>query len=115
MEELKQIIFTHWSTILEYICMFVAYFLVFLYRNKVHTTKDNLMTIFKENMQTLKTADADLRKTIRTELDLSKKKYNDAVKKIERLERDLANTRKTIEILLEGNIYEDTGTESKAD
>jgi multidrug resistance efflux pump len=48
MEELKSFIITNWPTIIEYALMLVAYFLVFLYKSNVSSTKKNIDIAFSQ-------------------------------------------------------------------
>lgn len=97
----------NWQTIVEYLLMFVAYFLVFLYKNKVNITKDNLTVAFKENMSVISKTDKTLREDIHKELEESKLKYNEAVSKISSLENMVHILKDTIKALI-GETYEST-------
>lgn len=48
MEAFKSFIVTNWPTIIEYALMLVAYFLVFLYKSNVSSTKKNIDLAFTQ-------------------------------------------------------------------
>ena len=48
MEAFKSFIVTNWLTIIEYALMLVAYFLVFLYKSNVSSTKKNIDLAFTQ-------------------------------------------------------------------
>lgn len=89
MEELKQIIVEHWSTIVEYAMLLVSYFLVFLYKSIVNKTKTTLTLLFKTNT-----------KQMQEELTQSKANYDTAVSKISNLEVQLEKQQRIINALI---------------
>ena len=103
MEELITIISTYWPTILQYVMMFLAYFFVFLFKNRVNTTNTNLRTVFKENIANIKKADTELREDVFAQLLESKTSYKAAVDKLAATEMRLAKAEHAIEILLKGD------------
>lgn len=111
MEELKQIIITHWPTIVQYALMFVAYFLVFLYKSKVNNTKTNLTTLFKDTVAHLSKTETGLREDIAVQLELSKAKYQAAVDEIADLKARIETQEKAIDALI-GGTYEETCTDT---
>ena len=111
MEELKQIIITHWPTIVQYALMFVAYFLVFLYKNKITNTKTNLTTLFKDTVAHLSETETSLRNDISAQLKLSKAKYQAAVDEIADLKVRMETQEKVIKALI-GGTYEETCTDA---
>ena len=101
MEQLKQIFVEYWPTMLEYAMMFIAYFLVFLYKSKIANTKDNLTLLFKDKVKRISDENTTLRTDINAELLEAKAKYAAAVNKIESLEAGLARANAVINILVE--------------
>ena len=108
MEEFKQFCITNWPTILEYTLMFLAYFLVFLYRGKVSGTRRDLTLLFKEKSAIITKTDTDLRKDVhdveekmKRELVEAKERYNAAVDKIARLEKNLIRLEQVILLLVD--------------
>lgn len=81
MEEIKLFLIEYWPTILEYALMFVAYFLVFMFRKYTSGTKQNLNLAFGE----FKTRFADAENNMRLQLEESQAAYLGAVAKIEKL------------------------------
>lgn len=96
MEELKMLIINNWSTILEYALMFVAYFLVFLYKGKVGNTETTLRTLFTEN-----------RTAMKAEFDEARVAYTEARKKIVTLEIQLHQTKRALAALIADTEVED--------
>ena len=96
MEELKELIVNNWSTILEYALMFVAYFLVFLYKSKVGNAETTLRTLFKEKSTMLQSEFAD-----------AKSAYLEAREKIVTLEAQLQKTRRALAALIADTEVED--------
>lgn len=113
MEEFLQTIQTNWPVIVEYALMFVAYFLVFLYKNKINNTNRDLRTVFKDNVKLLKDAESKLRDDVNIQLGQSIKAYNSAISSIADLERRILVQEKTMNALLGGEDDEtDTNTET---
>ena len=108
MEELKQIIITYWPTIVQYVLMFVAYFLVFLYKSN---TKTNLTTLFKDTVTHLSKTETSLRDDISVQLELSKAKYQAAVDEIADLKTRIETQERAIDALI-GGTYEETCTDT---
>lgn len=118
MEEFKTFVVTNWPTIIEYACMVVSYFLVFLYRNKVTGTKKNIDIAFKQfaarfadnetNNKTILdkciadyTSALDICKTDYTSaLNESKAAYEAAVNEIAEYKKRTARLEDTLTILL---------------
>lgn len=74
----------NWPIIVEYTLMLIAYFLVFLYRAKVKSTKINLTNAFEK-----KTAEvAETRQALICELTEAKTLYNKAVEEIEMMRKE---------------------------
>jgi exonuclease VII small subunit len=113
MEELLQTVQTNWPVIVEYALMFVAYFLVFLYKSKINNTNRDLRTVFKDNVKLLKDAESKLRDDVMIQLEQSIKAYNSAISLIADLERRILVQEKTMNALLGGEDDEtDTNTET---
>ena len=96
MEEFIALISVYWPTLVDYATTFVAYFLVFLFRNKVTGTERNLNLAFKE----FKTKFSENESLSAERLAMSESRYNDAVNKIEKLETRLQTLTDTLLILL---------------
>lgn len=114
MEQFKSFVIENWPTILEYVFMFIAYFLIMLYRSKVGTTKRDLSILFKEKTQEITERDKALRTDIDTsqnnmqkELEESKAAYQAAVNKIRTLERNTEKLTEIIAILIAEEVTED--------
>lgn len=74
----------NWPTLVEYTLMLIAYFLVFLYKAKVKSTKINLTNAFEK-----KTAEvAETRQALICELTEAKTLYNKAVEEIEIMRKE---------------------------
>ena len=110
MENIKQFIITNWPIILEYTLMFLAYFLVFLYRAKVKNTKTNLTLSMKGQKEHLEKVADDLSIQMKTELAESKAKYQAAIDKIETLEADILALHKALKELLFEEVSENEST-----
>lgn len=108
MEQMKTFLVEHWPTIFEYALMFVAYFLVFLYRSKVNNTKQNLSTLFKERVSYIDETDKVLRADMREKLTCAESKYIEAVNKIDSLERTLTKTCEALDIMLNEEVEYET-------
>ena len=102
MEEIVQMIIENHQTIIQYLCMFVAYFLVFLFRSRVNKTKTNLTVAYKES-------DKRLRTDMQKELDTARACYDKAVDMISDLQDEVIMLRNTVKELIGGN-NEKTGT-----
>ena len=111
MEKVIELISVNWPTVVQYACMIVAYFLVFLFRGKINATSTNLKQSFKENVAHMKDNEKTFRADMRAQVEESKQKYNAAIDKISTLERELQNTRDTINILI--GVMQDEDTESE--
>ena len=96
MEEIKLFLIEYWPTIVEYALMFVAYFLVFMFRKSTTGTKQNLNLAFGE----FKTKFADTEKSMQEKLEESQAAYLAAVSKIERLYARIETLEETVTILL---------------
>ena len=115
MEEFKQYIVQNWPTIVEYAIMVVAYFLFFLYRSKVSSTKRDLTVMFKEKAQEVTNTDLKLREDMGqtrqimvTELTEAKAQYKAAVDEIAGLKARLNRAEKAlIEIITETEVIDD--------
>ena len=114
MEELTRLIVMHWPKIIQYGCMIVAYFLVFLFRGKINATRNNLTTSFKESISYMNDANKELKRGVTKELEESKNKYAAAVNKISGLENTVRKLEATLEALLGGN-YVEQSTESETE
>lgn len=108
MEELMMYVTQDWETLLEYAAMFVAYFLVFLFRRKVTGTEQNLNLAFKE----FRAKFVENETNSKAELAASKAQYAAAVDKIEVLEKQVVRLNETILILLEGPVSDLTTEEN---
>lgn len=101
MEELKTLVVENWPMLAEYAAMFIAYFLVFLFRNKVAGTEQNLNLAFKE----FRAKFVENEVNSKAELAASKAQYAAAVEKIEKLEARVKTLNDTIFILLDDSEY----------
>ena len=97
----------NWPMILEYMLMFIAYFLVFLYRSKVKTTKRDLTVLFQDKAKEVVNTDKILRDDMNAtrgimekELAEAKHKYEEAINKISGLESRLCKTEKAFIAML---------------
>ena len=111
MEQFKQYVVQNWSTILEWVVIYVIYFLFFLYDNKVRGTKTSLSLLFKEKAQDVANTDIALRKDVGTlqvkmsdELTEAKNAYNAAVAQIADLKQRLTRTEKALVELMTDTI-----------
>lgn len=95
MEEIKLFIAEYWPTIVEYALMFVAYFLVFMFRKYTSGTKQNLNLAFGE----FKTRFADNEKLMQERLEESQAAYLAAVSKIEKLYSRIETLEETVALL----------------
>ena len=115
MEELKRVILTHGSEILEYALMLLAYFLILLYRSKINHKSDNLGLLFKERTGDILKKSEELESIVSTnsafmqnQLVEAQKKYTDAVNLIENLEQRLKRAEDAlIEIIDELEVYDE--------
>ena len=115
MEEFKRFVVQNWSVIIEYMIMAVAYFLFFLYRSKVRTTKRDLTVMFKEKAQEVTDTDIALRESVSqteqvmaNELVEAKAQYQAAIDGIADLVARLNRAEKAlIEIITETEVVDD--------
>ena len=96
MENIMNLILKNWSTILEYVLMFLSYFFVFLYRSKIQNTRNNLSIEYKAN-----------RTYMSQQIKLAQDKYEEkaaafdkAVNDIETMKRAIVRHQATLEILV---------------
>ena len=111
MEQFKQYVVQNWSTILEWVGIYVVYFLFFLYSNKVTGAKTSLSLLFKEKAQDITKTDTLLRKDVGLlqakmgdELAEAKNAYGAAVAEIADLKQRLARTEKALVELMTDTI-----------
>ena len=110
MENIKQLLIANWPIILEYTLMFLAYFLVFLYRGKVKNTKTNLTLSMKGQKEHFEKVADDLSVRVDNELTESKAKYQAAIDKIETLETNIRILQLALKELLREEVHEDEST-----
>lgn len=93
----------YWPTILEYALMFVAYFLVFLFRGKVNGTKNNLNLAFAQ----FRTEMTNTKNTLDLELTESKAQYRAAVDTIADLHAEITSLRQIVYALIDDTEVDD--------
>ena len=89
MEELRQTIVEKWPTILECALMVVSYFLIFLYRSKIKSTKLNITTLFKERTAYVDETDRALREAL-----------SNTMKRCDELEKRILRNEKALSIII---------------
>ena len=96
MEQIIKTIIENYQIVIQYACMFLAYFLVFLFRSKVNTTRTNLTLAYKSS-------EAKLREDFDKEVKTSKGYYDTAVDQISDLQKDVCMLKNTVSALIGGN------------
>lgn len=104
MAEFKSYIIANWSIVANYAMMLVGYFLVFLFKNKVNGTAQNLNLAFTQ----LKDKFSENTEEAKKHLDVSIKKYQEAVATISDLTRKVQRLEETLLILLGDSDIEET-------
>ena len=102
MQEALQIIRDNWQLILEYVLMFIMYFLVFLYNTKIRNTRTTLTSLFKEKVPRAEKA-----------LEEAKASYEKAVAERDAMQKELNKYKKAFEIFLDAEEVKDDGLESE--
>ena len=100
MEKIMHLIVENWSTILEYLMMFLAYFFVFLYRNKSINTSNLLKTEYK-------TVNANLSEKYRENLQT----FNDRCNELESMKQMLLRHDEVLQILIDTEVKIDGSTD----
>lgn len=90
MEEIRQWLANYLPEFISYIVNLIFYFLFFLYRSKVTSTKNALGVLFKEKVSEVDKTDKALRKDMEIQ-----------EKKIELLEQEITHLSNVLSILLE--------------
>jgi hypothetical protein len=88
--------------------MFVAYFLVFLYKSKVNTTRDNLKMTFKTKIKFIQEEHKKTLGYVEEKLKESRENYQKAVDKISSLELQVEKLTMSLKILIGEDKYERT-------
>lgn len=106
--QFKQVVVENWPAIVQYALMFVAYFLVFLFRAKTNGTKRDLTAIFKDTANAMTQSEAQLeqkidtdREYMRKELEESKALYDKAVTIISSFDDKISRLEGAMNILVE--------------
>ena len=107
MDAFKLFVIENWTTILEYSLMFLAYFFVALCRINVGSTKKSLSALFKEEANTVRKIDrqmrkdiADERKIMYDEFTASIAAYDKAISSITDLHKRVDDMEKAFQILI---------------
>lgn len=108
MEQLKTFITAYGKDILYYAAMFLAYFLIFIFKNKVSHTRDNLNMSMTEQLSFVKQTDQGLRDLMQGRLLEAETRYKGAVEKVDAFNDRVARVEKMLEIFLE-EVEEDAG------
>lgn len=108
MEQLETFIATYGKDILYYVAMFLAYFLIFIFKNKVSHTRDNLNMSMTEQLSFVKQTDQGLRDLVQDRLLEAESRYKKAVEKVEAFNDRVVNIERMLEIFLE-EVEEDAG------
>lgn len=95
MNNMVDFVLKNWSPILEYALMFLAYFFVFLYRNKIQGTRNLLQKEYKHNRSYVKKEIT----AMRDEREQEKAAFDAAVKQIETLSATLRRHENALRIL----------------
>lgn len=95
MNNIVNFVLKNWSPILEYALMFLAYFFVFLYRNKIQGTRNLLQKEYKHNRSYVKKEIT----AMRDEREREKAAFDTAVKQIETLSATLKRHENALRIL----------------
>lgn len=103
MEELKLLVTTNWSTIVEYALMFISYFLFFLYKSKVTGTKNNIDIAFKQFTE--KFTANETNSNVRLQESIAQ--YTAAINTISKLEQKVKRLEETITCLLYDTVETD--------
>ena len=111
MHDFPALLMANSPVILEYAFMFVAYFLVFLFKGKVTATKKNIDIAFLQFAQKFAANET----TTKEELDTSKAQYNSAVNLVSDLQRRIRRLEETVEILLGDDIDVDVNVDANVD
>lgn len=106
LEQFRAYVQQNWPQIVEYALLFIQYFLIALYNNKVGSTKRCLNVMFKEKAQVVADTDKALRNDInrdrehiKQELEKSKAAYQAAVNEIKDLRVRLQMTEDVLRIM----------------
>ena len=96
MENLIAMVREEWPTILEYVFMFLVYFVVYFYRKKFKDSELSITTLFKEKVSEFSNSELAYKEQVSIELTESMAKlqamqtaYDKAIKKVQKLEKKL--------------------------
>ena len=95
MENIIDFVFENWTTIVEYALMFLAYFFVFLYRNKIQGTRELLKNEYKHNRSYVKKEIS----AMRDEREQEKAAFEAAIGQIETLSATVKRHENALRIL----------------
>lgn len=101
MEQFWEIVRPYLVIVLNYLPTVVAYFLVFLFKNGVSHTRDNLNIAMKEQLENISKTDANLREKFESGVLTAQRDYQAAIDKVNSFDERLARTEKMLSIFVE--------------
>ena len=101
MEQFWEIVGPYLVIVLDYLPTVVAYFLVFLFRNSVSHTRDNLNVAMKEQRENMNKTDINLREKFEDSVLMVHRDCQAAIETVNSFDKRLARTEKMLSILVE--------------